>query len=88
VVFSIPQALLLYGARAYEDHEYGPAARQLQQELGPVLLDQRSLLVLLLVLERARADASRFAPYIAMLPRCYGEWSGHHTHCVFSELAL
>jgi hypothetical protein len=35
--------------------------------------DQRSLLVLLLVLERAKGQASAFAPYIDMLPQQYGE---------------
>lgn len=46
--------------------------RQLQAEVGPVL-DQRSLLVLLLVLEKSRGSGSFFAPYCDMLPDSYGE---------------
>jgi hypothetical protein len=42
-------------------------------EVGPAAIDQRSLLVLLLVLERAKGQASRFAPYVDMLPQQYGE---------------
>jgi hypothetical protein len=72
VIFSIPEQLLLYGARAYQDAEYGPAFRRLQAEAGPAL-DQRSLLVLLLVLERCRGSDSFFAPYVLILPTEYGE---------------
>lgn len=35
-------------------------------------MDQRSLLVLLLVIERARGSSSFWAPYINMLPQQYG----------------
>jgi hypothetical protein len=42
-------------------------------EVGPGAIDQRSLLVLLLVVERAKGKASFFARYIDMLPQQYGE---------------
>jgi hypothetical protein len=44
----------------------------LQAEVGTEVLDQRSLLVLFLVLERCRGAASAYAPYINMLPLEYG----------------
>lgn len=128
-MFSIPECLLLYGARAYDDPEYSAAFRwvavtpqhntlaatlwqclpakaygqnmqqqpviaiptnstvphtshhrQLQEEAGPVL-DQRSLLVLLLVLEKCRGQASFFAPYVDLLPPSYGGCAHTHTSC-------
>jgi hypothetical protein len=48
------------------------SCRQLQEEAGPEL-DQRCLLVLLLVLERCRGQDSFFAPYCNILPATYGE---------------
>ena len=45
--------------------------RLLCDELGSV--DQRDILCLLLIVERARGDASKWAPYIDLLPLQYGE---------------
>lgn len=71
VVFSLPAALLLHAGAALHDAEYGAAFKALQHEAGSDL-DQRCCLVLALVLQRCRGAASAWAPYIAMLPQCYG----------------
>lgn len=36
-------------------------------------MDQRHILCLMLILERARGDASKWSAYIDMLPTQYGE---------------
>lgn len=46
--------------------------RALRDELG-TNCDQRHILCLLLLLERARGAASQWAPYINILPSSYGE---------------
>lgn len=49
------------------------SCRSLLQEVGSQVLDQRSLLVLLLLLERCKGQQSAFAPYIDLLPQTYGK---------------
>ncbi|WIA11094.1 hypothetical protein OEZ85_011239 [Tetradesmus obliquus] len=76
--FSIPTQMLLHGSLALSEQQYGAAFRALLRELGPGVCDSRSLLVLLLVVERAKGAASAWAPYIDMLPQQYDDpfwWS-------------
>lgn len=47
------------------------AFRALQQQEG-TKLDERSILCMLLVLERCRGAASQWAPFISVLPEQYG----------------
>jgi hypothetical protein len=43
---------------------------------APVVVDLRVMLVLLLVVERCRGQASRWSPYLNILPASYGELEG------------
>ena len=70
-VISIPQHLLMHAGVAVDSSDYGPAFKLLIAEMGVV--DQRNILCLLLILERARGDASKWSAYINMLPPVYGE---------------
>lgn len=63
--------------------------RQLHVELGgSTVLDQRCLLVLLLVLERCKGSTSAFAPYIDMLPTSYGTRQVHVWGCHSASIAI
>ncbi|KAG1666307.1 hypothetical protein FOA52_004788 [Chlamydomonas sp. UWO 241] len=76
-IISLPQDLLLHAHVASEDAEYGDAFRALAEELGPNT-DQRHLLCLLLILERARGTESKWHAYINVLPKAYDDpywWS-------------
>ena len=67
----MPQRLLLHEGTAYADAEFGAAFGALRAEAGAAL-DRRLVLCLLLLLERARRDASAWAPFIRVLPASYG----------------
>ena len=67
----MPQRLLLHEGTAYADAEFGAAFGALRAEAGAAL-DRRLVLCLLLLLERARGDASAWAPFIRVLPASYG----------------
>lgn len=87
----VPRALLILGAFAFEDAEYGEAFAELRNMIeqggdhgdaeaadGADHLDPRSALVLLVAIERCRGNLSRWAPYIAALPLEYDDpawWS-------------
>lgn len=67
----VPQRLLLHEGSAYADADFGAAFCALRAEAGAAL-DRRLVLCLLLLLERARGDASAWAPFIRVLPASYG----------------
>lgn len=99
-LFRLPCGLLLHGALAFDDPEYGGAFRALAAEEAAaaasattaaaagvptaqggggaaaaapaVPLDGRALLALLLVVERCRGAAARWAPYVSFLPEAFG----------------
>jgi len=71
---NIPQQLLLEASLATSpDYNLQPAFAALLLLDGAEEIDERTLLVLTLLLERAKGAASKWAPYIAILPRTYSE---------------
>jgi len=72
-LISVPQPLLLHAGTAFEDPEFGQCFRQIAQEAGLNGADLRPILCLLLVLEKARQDSSRWSPYISILPESYDD---------------
>ncbi|BDA40695.1 probable actin-histidine N-methyltransferase at N-terminal half [Coccomyxa sp. Obi] len=77
VLFDIPQHLLLHEGLAWDHSVYGSAFKLLKEEVGDAL-DRRWTLCLLLLIEKARGKASKWASYIEVLPRQYEDpvwWS-------------
>ena len=71
----IPQKLLLHAGLAVECKEYIAIFKALEAESissKGAKLDERLILCLLLLLERARGSQSIWHEYIAILPRTYG----------------
>ncbi len=68
---TIPQRLLLNAGLCHQDPVYGHAFSQLKKEAGAEI-DSRHLLCLLLIVERAKGEASLWHPYIQYLPETYG----------------
>ncbi|KAL6761322.1 hypothetical protein V8C86DRAFT_881423 [Haematococcus lacustris] len=68
----IPQRVLLHADCAYRDPEFGQAFSRLKEELH-VELDARSVLCLLLIVEKAKQQSSGWAPYISLLPDVYDD---------------
>ena len=64
-IFSIPIKCLMHPAVAFEDPQYGAALAALSLEDG---VDDRSILVFFLAIERERGASSRWAPYVNSLP--------------------
>ncbi|CAL8466995.1 g6531 [Coccomyxa elongata] len=77
VLFDIPQHLLLHEGLAWAHGVYGSAFKLLKEEIGDAL-DRRWTLCLLLLIEKARGNASIWASYIEVLPQHYEDpvwWS-------------
>ncbi|KAA6420367.1 MAG: Histone-lysine N-methyltransferase setd3 [Trebouxia sp. A1-2] len=74
---TIPQRLLLNADLCHQDPVYGHAFSQLKKEAGADI-DSRHLLCLLLIVERAKGEASLWQPYIQYLPETYDDplWWG------------
>lgn len=68
---TITQRLLLNADLCHQDPVYGDAFGQLKREAGAEI-DSRHLLCLLLIVERAKGEASLWHPYIQYLPQTYG----------------
>ena len=64
-IFSIPISCLMHPAVALKDKQYGTALTALSTEVG---LDDRTILVFFLAIERERNASSKWAPYINSLP--------------------
>jgi len=62
---------LLNADLCHQDPVYGHAFSQLKEEAGADI-DSRHLLCLLLIVERAKQEASLWHPYIQYLPQTYG----------------
>lgn len=67
----IPQQLLLHAGLCYVDCPFGQAFNELKAE-ADVAMDDRHLLCLLLIVERAKGTSSKWHPYISYLPQTYG----------------
>lgn len=67
----IPQQLLLHAGLCDVDCLFGQAFNELKAEAG-VAMDDRHLLCLLLIVERAKGTSSKWHPYISYLPQTYG----------------
>ena len=67
----IPQQLLLHAGLCCFDCQFGQAFNKLKAEAG-VAMDDRHLLCLLLIVERAKGMSSEWHPYISYLPQTYG----------------
>ena len=67
----MPVSLLLHADVGQSDPTYSAAFRALCAEAGPDL-DERYLLVLVVLVERLRGRQSRWATYIRHLPTDYG----------------
>jgi len=68
---TMPQRLLLNADLCHRDPVYRHAFSQLKKEAGAEI-DSRHLLCLLLIVERAKREASLWHPYIQYLPETYG----------------
>jgi hypothetical protein len=86
-LLSIPVSLLLRADVGLSDSAYGAAFRALRAEVGADL-DDRLLLVLVVLVERLKGHESRWATYISYLPTEYGaasvRFQGPHpsaAHC-------
>lgn len=67
----IPQHLLLHAGLCCHDCTFGQAISELKAEVG-VEMDDRHLLCLLLIIERAKGTNSKWHSYISYLPQTYG----------------
>lgn len=65
VVAEIPVDLVLTAANVVKDAELGPSYAELLQ-LG--LLDERTVVVMFLLIERLKGSRSRYAPWLHLLP--------------------
>jgi hypothetical protein len=64
-IFSIPIECLMHPAVAFDDRQYGAALAALSLEDG---VDDRTILVFFLAIERSRGKLSNWAPYVNSLP--------------------
>ena len=76
---SVPQHLLLHAGLCCRDRMFGQAFSQLKADAG-VEMDDRHLLCLLLIVERAKGSDSEWHPYISYLPQSYGTSCGVYTY--------
>ena len=70
-LLSIPVSLLLHAEVGLSDPSFGAAFHALRAEAGADV-DERFLLVLVVLVERLKGQQSRWAPYINHLPAEYG----------------
>ena len=71
---SLPLSTLITAATLPADARYGAAWRALEAELAADGAgDDRDAVCLALLVEAAKGDASRFAPYVAALPTAYSD---------------
>ena len=70
----IPQQLLLHAGLCSCDCTFGQAFNKLKTDAG-IEMDDRHLLCLLLIVERAKGINSEWHPYISYLPQTYGACS-------------
>lgn len=80
-ILTIPQKLLLTAALAFSPRYCLQRIFSELQEAGEdPLPDERAILVLLLLVERARGGNSAWAIYISTLPEIYGQLNLHCNH--------
>lgn len=82
----IPQQLLLHAGLCHGDGAFGQAFHKLKAEAG-VEMDDRHLLCLLLIVERAKGVSSKWHPYISYLPQTYGASPQLHI-CALTAISL
>lgn len=83
---TIPQQLLLHAGLCHGDGASGEAFSKLKAEAG-LEMDDRHLLCLLLIVERAKGISSKWHPYISYLPQTYGT-SPQLQMCAFTAISL
>ena len=78
VFLQIPQHLLLEPSLATSpQYDLQSAFAALLQSENAAEIDERTLLVLTLLAERAKGDSSKWAPFIGILPQTYSEHRSH-----------